>query len=262
MKTWIIDPLGRLLKQPAFLLCVLILGGAAVGLQALAEKMKWNFRKEAVPLRKSFDEVARHKLEPYRILRSDKIQNKEVEESLGTKDYVQWVLEDGTAAPDDPIKQLQLFITYYTGNPDSVPHVPDWCYVGGGGQIETKVNTTIRVPRNGTASDDIPLRYLEIQLPSAMGYYTKPVAYFFSVNGDYLCTRDQVRLRINNLSDRHAYFSKVEVGFVSPKLTQEQVIKATEKLMRVVVPVLVADHWPDWPAVKASEAQASKNGKE
>jgi hypothetical protein len=48
-------------------------------------------------------------------------------------------------------------------------------------------------------------------------------------------------------TERYAYFSKVEVTFGgdSPP-PRDEAIAAVERLCRVVVPMLVSEHWPDW----------------
>jgi hypothetical protein len=73
-------------------------------------------------------------LRPYVVKQKEQILNRDVLESLGTEEYLQWILEAPDAAPGSPTRFCSLFITYYTGNPDMVPHVPDECYVGGGNE--------------------------------------------------------------------------------------------------------------------------------
>ena len=246
MNKYVLAPLGRLFRKPAFVTCTLVLLVCGTGLHVLAGQLKAYLRKEAAPLRKKLDQLDLQKLGPYRLLKALRI-SEEIEEELGTTDYLQWFLEDTSVPENDPRRRLTLFITYYTGNPDKVPHVPDWCYVGSGGQIEGKTNIEMTVPDNGTPSDQIPARVLEIKLPRMGAWETKTVAYFFSVNGDYRCTRNAVRVRQTRLWDKYAYFSKVEMNLLDPgKMTQPEILQTLEKLAQQLVPILIQDHWPDW----------------
>ncbi len=257
MKKYILQPLGRIFRQRAFLVCVLLMAVLASGMHVAANKLKMHFRKEPIELRKPLDDLSKSKLYPYRVINEQKIKNKEVEEELGTKDYIQWVLEDTSVEKSDPSRLAMLFVTYYTGNPDKVPHVPDWCYTGGGGIIEDKRNARITVPDIGLEKDDdqLGVRVLDISVPDGIsGRRQNWVVYFFGVNGQYRCERNAVRILQNNWQDKYAYFSKVELLIGGEqKISYEQVLAAAEKLSRVVVPLLYSEHWPDWEELGRGE---------
>ncbi len=53
-----------------------------------------------------------------------------------------------------------------------------------------------------------------------------------------------MRYLLNKLTNTYAYFSKVEINF--PKATREETVKGVGKLYGRVLPLLVADHWPDF----------------
>jgi len=256
MNEYVLKPLGRIFRERAFLVCVLLLAVLAGGMQVAADKLKIHFRKEPIELRKPLDDLSKSRLYPYRVVNEQKIKNKEVEEELGTEDYIQWVLEDTSVEKSDPGRIAMLFVTYYTGNPDKVPHVPDWCYTGGGGIIEAKKNTSITVPDIGLEDegDRLGVRTLEISVPGGLtGRQQKRVIYFFSVNGQYRCERNAVRMLQNNWRDKYAYFSKVELLFGGEqKVSYEESLAAAEKLARVVVPLLYSEHWPDWKKLRNS----------
>lgn len=65
-------------------------------------------------------------------LGSDRIESPEIVETLGTENYVTryYVLRE-TMGTDRPIV-IELHGAYYTGMIDTVPHVPERCFVGGG----------------------------------------------------------------------------------------------------------------------------------
>jgi len=70
--------------------------------------------------------------ESWKRIGSDKISSSELVETLGTENYVSrdYVLKDtlGTRRP----VAVELHAAYYTGGIDTVPHVPERCFVGGG----------------------------------------------------------------------------------------------------------------------------------
>lgn len=260
MNEFVIQPLARLLRQPAFVICILILAVCAGGIHVGADKMKMHFRKEPVPLQKSLDDLDVVKLQHYKLLQAAKISS-EIESELGTKDYIQWVLEDTQAKANDPFRLVSLFITYYTGNPDKVPHVPDVCYVGGGGLVRNAENSRITITENGTKDDQIPIRLLDIETKDHLGLsnQTRTVGYFFAVNGTYRATRQGVQLLQNNVYDRYAYFSKVELYFPAvQKESRSVIISEMEKFLQLLVPVLVEDHLPRWSEWKDKEEQFSE----
>lgn len=254
----LIKALGRVLRRPTLLVCMAVLAGSALGIRLGAQRLKWHLRKEAAPLRRSLDDLDESRLLPYVVLDKQKIANPDVEKELGTDDYIQWILEDKSVDTSDPARYAHLFITYYTGNPDKVPHVPDWCYVGSGGIVSDSKNQYVTVPGIGLADEDdaLPVRTLTIQLPgSAIGQrQSRTVTYFFAVNGAYRCTRNQVRLLQNNFRDKYTYFSKVEIFFPgSTRMSRDETLKAVEKLCRVAVPLLYKDYWPDWQALTTAQ---------
>lgn len=262
MKDVIIDPLLRLIRQPAFVLCTMILALCAGGIHVGAEKMKLHFRKLPVPLQKSLDELDLSQLGPYQRLQASKI-SEEIEDELGTKEYIQWFMEDTSVKSNDPMRYFSLFITYYTGDTGKVPHVPDVCYVGGGGLVQGAENTHIIVPENGTDDDKLPIRVLGIEIKGQLGSEVRTVGYFFAVNGIYRSTRRGVQLLQNNVYDRYAYFSKVEVFFPgAAKSSREDILTAMEKVFQKIVPVLVEEHWPDWSELEAKEQLENKSDNE
>ena len=255
-------PWGRLLRDHAFLVCVVLLAVCGGGLKVGAERLKWHFRKLELPLQKPLDKLDVSKLSPYKLLTSRRIPD-EIEDELGTEEYIQWVMVDSSVAEDDEFALVDLFVTYYTGDPERVPHVPDWCYVGSGGRMTDSDNIEIVVPHNGTASDELPVRILEISIPHMGLTQKKTVGYFFAVNGEYRCTRTGVRLRVNQLTDRYAYFSKVEVSFPQCRRAgRAEIIEAIRKSLQKVVPVLAAEHWPNWAEAKSREQNMRDEGRE
>ncbi|MDO8302067.1 MAG: hypothetical protein Q7T18_02390 [Sedimentisphaerales bacterium] len=242
--------------QPAFLICVAILLVAAGGMSATVSYLGLQFIKKPLPLKKTFDKINEVAMSPWKVVEKSKIKNKDILESLGTDDYIQWIFEDTTAEPSSPVRYCSLFITYYTGNPDQVPHVPEECYLGGGKILtELPKELNFSVPINGK-SQKVSARWLSIGNKSGdvlQGDSTFGVLYFFKVNGVYAGNRDATRrVMQTNFFSKYSYFSKVEWFFFnrsgtgSSYPTKEQAAVASQKFLVILVPILENDHWPDW----------------
>jgi hypothetical protein len=240
--------------QPSFLLSVACLLATAGFVSYYKSHHGITLIKKALPLKQLFDDFDEKLLEHYKVLKKSKIDNRDVLESLGTEDYLQWHIEDTTVDIMSPTKNCSLFITYYTGNPDQVPHVPEACYVGGGGQVVRSSSITLDI-------EDVGLAGGERKIPATMVTFTQeateiwqiaaefPVIYFFKVNGMYKGHRTAVRLALGDLINEYSYFSKVELKFFNVRgiyPNQQQSVEAAQKLLKVLLPVLEKDYWPDW----------------
>lgn len=231
--------------EPAFVISVVLLAAAAVATNRFGQ-----IEKTPLPLRMPLQQLDEGGLGPYNVLARPLITNEEIVESLGTEDYIQWVLED-TEATDDSVRRLFLFITYY-GKPDRVPHVPEECYTGGGfRQLGSPTAVQFNV-ENGDFKRTIGGKCLvfgsmNASLMQLGGKF--PVLYFFSVNGQYAGSREEARMMLNkSLFQEYAYFSKVEIVFNQATVApgEEEAVAAATKLLSVIVPRLEQRHWPDW----------------
>ena len=253
----------RSLFQPAFVISVLVLAIAASLKGYTIKTLGIHFIKFPLPLKKPLDEMNEASLAPYKVINKVKITNRDIIESLGTEEYLQWELEEPDAPKNSPVQHCFLFITYYTGNPDMVPHVPDECYVGGGNKRMS--GETVRIDIPPAASLDAS----PVQLPKDVGaqlvrfsqtgkgpipvekeFY---VQYLFKTNGAYSSSRTETRALLgSNFTSKYSYFCKVEwkfygfdyAGIVYPD--KEQTLKASQKLLPILLPILERDHWPDW----------------
>ena len=240
----------RIYLQPAFLICAAVLAVAGGGMSLAIKSLGMYLKKEPLPLKKPLDLLDESKLAPYAVVSKVKIENEEIIKSLGTEDYIQWVLEDAEAASDSPVRRVLLFVTYYE-LPDKVPHVPEECYTGSGYQRLATDNVEFLIGRPGFERN-IGGKYLvfgstKSDFLQAGGRF--PVVYLFRVNGEYAANRDEARIALNkNLFGKFSYFCKVELAFnqtvAAP--TKQEAVKASEKLLAVVLPLLEAEHWPDF----------------
>jgi len=240
--------------QPAFLICSAVLALSGIGMSITIKSLGVYLRKEPFPLKKSLDLLDEKKLGPYKIVAKEKIGNKEVVESLGTEDYIQWTLEDTTAAADSDVGQCLLFITYYD-LPDRVPHEPEECYAGTGYQRLSTERFNLKINKDGV-EEEIPATHLVFTNRSS-NFWDKDtkfsVFYLFNTNGTYTDSREKTIIVLRkNIFGKHSYYSKVEWHFLNPRgdakayPKKEDAIAASQKLLSVILPVLKKEHWPDW----------------
>jgi hypothetical protein len=235
--------------QPAFLICTAVLALACAGMSVARQKLGFYLKKEPLLLKKPLDRLDEAALAPYTVVAKLKIRNEEVLRSLGTEDYIQWVLEDPCQPTESPVRRCLLFVTYYR-LPDRVPHVPEECYTGGGYRRLDTEPVALHIGSRGEPRD-IPGRYLVFGASPGVllsGPPKFPVLYLFRVSGEYAGSRDAARIGLNrNIFSRHAYFSKVELvfnqAFSAP--TRAATVSVGERLLTIVLPLLERDHWPD-----------------
>jgi len=243
------DTIYKVYFQPAFLICAAVLAIAGSGMSIAIKSFGVYLKKEPLPLKKTLDDLDEKALAPYKVITKEKIENEDIVKSLGTKYYIQWVLEDNNTPANNAVRKCSLLITYYEV-PDVVVHVPEECYIGAGCQLLENYSITFKV-KKGVREEKIPGRYLLFRHPETDRKF--PDLYLFYVNGIYTNSREKARaILFKNVFGRHSYYSKVELVFdrslVLP--TKEQTVKASEKLLAVILPVLERDHWPDLEKLK------------
>jgi len=254
--------------EPSFLVCSLILAVAGASKSVVIQKMGIQLTKLPIPLQKPFDQMDETLLDPYKVLNKSEIKNKDIIESLGTDEYIQWVIEDTGAKESSSVKYCSLFVTYYTGDPDQVPHVPEECYVGGGHQMISSDSVKVKINPPSPVCPELPekisISYLVFGNSTSDAWQTStkyPVLYFFKVNGTYASGRNETRKVMgSNFFGKYSYFSKVEWKFFgggNGKLfyptQKEAAIAASEKLLSVFLPVMERDHWPDWEIINKKD---------
>jgi hypothetical protein len=238
-------PSSKAYLQPAFLICTVVLALAGVGMSLLTERLGLYLKKEPLPLKKPLEAMEEGKLAPYQVAARLAIEDRDLLKSLGTEDYLQWVLEDPREPAQSPVRKLLLFITYYR-RPDRVPHVPEECYTGGGYQRLATNAVSFQI-----GSREIPGRYLLFEKTArdiAPVVPQFPVLYLFRVNGEYAGSRDEARLALNrSIFSQYAYFSKIELVFnqASAAPARQVAIAASERLLAVLLPLVEQEHWPN-----------------
>lgn len=264
----------RSILTPSFLLCSGILAIASVSKEFTIRQMGVYFSKSPLPLKASFEKMDEAKLAPYIVQKKNRITNRDVLDSLGTEEYLQWELEDPEVPKDSPLRFCSLFITYYTGNPDMVPHVPDECYVGGGNRKLGGEILQIPIDKNAMPEnirrlipDTIGIQSILFSQKSQGLIPTEKelrVQYFFKTNGKYASGRTETRAILgSNFFSPYSYFCKVEwkfygIGFADVLYPdKEQVVEGSRKLLSILLPILEADHWPDWEKANQKSTKSS-----
>ena len=106
----------------------------------------------------------------------------------------------------------------------------------------------------------IPVHMLVFQRSAKFGHQKSLVLYTFHVNGEFRATRTGVRGLLGNPLNRYAYFSKVEVTFGANDALPpvDEGLVAGKKFLQAVIPILLADHWPDWEAAEQAAAREAE----
>lgn len=246
-----------------FVACATVLLLSAVTMQSLAAILGNYFRKMPVELKKPLALLDMSRLAPhYRrhptILRP---LSEEMLNAVGCQDYLQFLLVSNAADAATPGSTARVFITYFTGQPDMVPHVPDECLVAGGFDTTGARTVQVPVPKNVSANGKLSIRIVSA-VPSAQhGDRTEQqAAYFFICNNKYATTRNEVRVLQGNLFDRYSYYAKIELLFLNYNLSAladfDQTVEALGPLLGKLMPVLLEDHFADWEALTAKGDEA------
>lgn len=252
---------GAAAAQPRFsaryvaTLAILVL--AALSLQFVARTLGYHFRKLPVPLKAPFTEFRASQMAPdYELAAQQPPRfSEDVLQTLGTREYLSSTFVNLNVPEDDPTRMVHVSVTYYTGKPDQVPHIPDTCVVAGGGMAIASRNVSVQVAGVGAPGDLIPLRLIAFQMPGERGPLGGPgsrqgrvltVAYFFRTNDLYRLTRNEVRLAQSSPFVRYAYYSKIEMMFTDRSGRRLADLDETEaaapRFLSRFLPVLLRDH--------------------
>jgi len=257
---------ARSLASPRYWVCLAILLLTAAGMQGAAGWFKAYLHKERLELRRPLYQLDATRLlpeyEPHPI--QPAALDEETRASLGADDYLDLLLVDRRRPKTDPTHLARVFVTYFTGQPDMVPHNPKECLGAGGWRLKAESQTEVQVPRGGW-NVRIPVSVLQFEPPSPRNVIQTgsevprlSVLFFFYANGRYVTTRAGVRSAVHHPWDRFAYYAKVEVSFSDE--TRSRWASAAEStaavgpLLQKLMPGLWEDHFQDWEALKSGRA--------
>lgn len=240
----------------SFVVAVVLLGAAAVLAGPVNKWLAVQLTKRPLPLKAPFSALDESALRPYKKVKVVTL-TPEIVDALGTEQYLYWIMDDTTKAANDPLRRANLFITYYSGGPNFVPHTPDVCYLGSGYQpIQPHETIEVVMPSLNDRFPTVPIRVLTFGKTAIFDMSTLSVVYTFGCNGEFAGDRERIRVLIHRPRNKYAYFSKVEVSF--PGATREQTVEGAKKLFNLVLPILVRDHWPDFEAAERGDLAFSR----
>lgn len=236
----------ELIRNRGFVACIVLLGILTASFKVLARNTQ--FRPKAVPMKAPFDALKRSSLFPYELVHPYPPIKGEVLDSLGTNEYLQWLMRDTSTAVQAPEDFVHLFVTYYTGKPDQVPHVPEICYTAQGNKVVADYYDEVPIPSLGSNAV-VPIKILEFEGSRLLGRQNTIVMYTFHANGQWCRDRRDVQSAVGRPGTTHAYFSKLELSFGSQEHVpdKDKAIRSGKRFLQVIVPVLLRDHWPQWP---------------
>lgn len=242
-----------------------------IGQSSVLAVTKFVLIRKPVPLVQPLHEVPQ-RVGPWELIREHPRLSKEMQDELGTEHYFSRTYADQRLNEDDPGYAADLHVAYYTGTTDTVPHVPDRCFLAAGVNHEGIAVVDMNLPIEDIEQDPQSSGYLvsaaldpQVRLPSkdfdatlftfsatnpiTREVHRQNVLYFFLVNGKILATPDQVRLQGFDPRDEYGYYCKVEVRW--PNIADSELARQrTETFLAEMLPEILACV-PDWVEVKA-----------
>lgn len=272
----------------AFAVAAGVLGASALGMGAAIKAFNLHLRKLPVyaPGGRVLASLPRETTH-WVASGSDRVESADIVKTLGTENYLNRLyVEREPADPDKPV-ELLLHAAYYTGMIDTVPHVPERCFVGGGlvqsdfarvvpipmdtsswrpdagvpAELagETGELYTARIPyEHGTAPgtrvhlprDVTPDHPIEMRISSygLPGERTLYAGYLFIANGGTVANANAVRTLAFDLTSDYAYYLKVQVTSSSVGSIDELAERAGSLLEDLLPELMLCV--PDWVDVQ------------
>ena len=254
-----------------------LLGVSAAGQHSVLAWQKAVLFKKEVPAR---HELSRLPLQegPYRFVQDLPISSEEIE-ALGTDEFISRIYENTSLSEGEPGRLIRLHVTYYTGMVDTVPHVPDRCFVaagidsvalsdqtialspeiftpadGGGFKAESTLRAPVATADGERRRITVPDRDIATKRFTYRSEPTAPdqhVTYFFAANGKFLASPNAVRLQGFDIRDQYSYYAKVEVALIGVD-DPVDVAKGTAQFLDAFLPDIMAC-FPDWEQVRAGD---------
>ena len=260
----------------AYFAALAILIAGAVGFRMLVAQLNIHLLKEAVDLRRPLDSIPT-KLGRWERIGADTVYSDTLIEELGTRRY----LDRMYAVEGDAAKGIMhLHIAYYTGTIDAVPHIPERCWAVGGLELtrnsegaSVAIDRSAWRPKDGdqsspymtaTVADPVTAELEQVTMPKGDVAMTtiefqdpkRPErrqvgGYFFIANGSTARTSYDVRAMAFNLTDRYAYYCKVQMTkSANVKGPDDSLLEPFKKdaaeLLSALTPHLMRC-LPDWP---------------
>lgn len=269
---------------PAFFVVLALLSASALGLT-------WGIHAYGVYLEKKPIEapdgrrVAQvpKETEHWIAVGPDRIESAEMLAELGTENYLSRTYQQKDPADPAHPQQVELHLAYYTGQIDTVPHVPERCFVGGGlaidkdsrkiplrldgsGWIEETdlpegVQGPVYLARLSNSWSDRPGSRVRLpgdpaELEMLTTGFSRPggggsfySGYFFVANGGTVASANDVRLLAFKLTDDYSYYLKVQFTSFTARDPNQLAELAASLLDDLYAEI--ARCVPDWVEVRA-----------
>ncbi|MCS7033207.1 MAG: EpsI family protein, partial [Phycisphaerae bacterium] len=220
------------------------------------------------------------RLGPWVQVTVDERASYEMEEALGTREYISRDYVDSRIVPAALIEQfkgkkyaeqqfmldklrqthpqavMHMHIPYYTGMVDTVAHIPDRCYVADGFEPSAAVTSRWKC-FEGRGDDRAAAKFIHFEDQVAgRRAVSRNVAYFFHVNGRYTSSSLDVRAELQNLLEKHGYYAKIELMMVLND--RDRAAAIMDEFLSHALPE-VEKVLPDWKQVKSGQKSAAKS---
>ncbi len=226
--------------SPLFLLCLILTGGAALGLRRGMIAVSHSLQKQPISLRRPLTLLKLGPESSFQPAERPTLPRPEQDAEVGTADLY-WREFAQRGAGGGRGKHVGLLITYYSEAESKVPHSPDVCYRQVGVTVSGLYEAPIEVPELGAAS---PVRARVLHLEK--GPWRAVLLFVFCANGEFFNDRQAVRWRIAWPGDRYVYFSKVE-AMSSYRSDEDRpaALEACKALLRDALTALAREHYPE-----------------
>ncbi len=219
--------------------------------------------------------------ENWRQVGPDRFEDADTEKTLGTTNYVTRTYEEKKPSEGGVPRSIDVHFAYYTGSIDTVPHIPERCFVGGGLQIGAGTRV-VDLPLDdgswlpmrdapevmdgraytstlarGTFSNrpgqrvllpldpqKMQLRVTEFTVPGRPSLFA---GYFFIVNGEHRSSAEGVRLLAFDLKTDYAYYLKIQFNSQRVQSAEELAEIASDLLDDLLGELMLCV--PDWAEV-------------
>lgn len=270
--------MARARVDMAFVAAVVLLLGASAALPAYLSYAKIRLQKRPIYPPQNLQLRTLPRTAPgWAQVGEDEVLSKEAAEELGTDNYLtRSYVQSDVEAPNAPAR-LDVHMAYYTGMIDTVPHVPERCFVAAGVNL-LGASQTVKVPldmsrliEDPDSDKEPPIllgRGIEVQNRFRMPYrvndlalrvsqYEEPsggrvlAGYFFIANGTVVSSADEVRLQAFGLQADYAYYAKVQFMSASVE-TPEELAALVGDLLDELLPEIMR-RMPDWIKVEQGD---------
>ncbi|MEE2912298.1 MAG: exosortase/archaeosortase family protein [Planctomycetota bacterium] len=260
----------------SYIIIIILLSTAAIGLQIGISSLNVYLHKEPVFPRKDFS-ILPNNIDNWEKLGEDIRIDAAGVEALGTNIYLNRVFKNTKEA----LPSLQLHIAYYTGQVDSVPHVPDRC-MGAAGYVPLTAeptNLSLDLEKSTWGQDltatlgglpypivtqtdiltgsqeiirlpfgEFELRTSEFTHPKLDNFHIF-AGYFFVANGKTTAYPERIRMLAFDPSAEYAYYCKIQFTVHGDSnYTQDQFINTVSEFVSGMLPEIMKC-LPDWAEV-------------